>query len=115
MITHNIQFQDKISKFPEIFVFWSFLKNFVHVRIKKRVRISHGKRVIRFRAIEIRLYFCRIMNRVTAFPTRLHVHRRRLRIAQSAQRLHKMLYVPLIQRDFRQTAKILISQGKFAS
>ena len=29
MSTHNIQFRDKIRKFPLVFVFWSFWKNFV--------------------------------------------------------------------------------------
>ena len=42
MSSHNIQFHDKIGKFPEIFVFWSYKKNFVGTQ--KRVRISHGKK-----------------------------------------------------------------------
>ena len=29
MSTHNIQFHDKIRKFPQIFVFMSYRKNFV--------------------------------------------------------------------------------------
>ena len=54
MSTHNIHFHDKIRKFPEIFVFLSYLKNIVGTQ--KRVRISHGKRAIGVRAIEVRLY-----------------------------------------------------------
>ena len=47
MSTHNIQFHDKIRKNP---VFLSYCKNFVGT--EKRVRIIHGKRAIRVRAIE---------------------------------------------------------------
>ena len=54
MITHNIQFHDKIIKNPKIFVFLSYWKNFVGT--EKRVRIIHGKRAIRVRAIEVILY-----------------------------------------------------------
>ena len=54
MSTHNIQFHDKIRKFPKIFVFLSYWKNFVGTQ--KRVRISHGKRAIGVRVIEVRLY-----------------------------------------------------------
>ena len=54
MSTHNIQFYDKVRKFPEIFVFLSYRKNFVGTQ--KRVRISHGKRATGVRAIEVRLY-----------------------------------------------------------
>ena len=59
--THNIRFYDKIRKFPLIFVFLSYRKNFVGTQ--KRVRISHGKRAIGVRAIEVRLYFtkCRMI------------------------------------------------------
>ena len=56
MITHNTQFHDKIRKFPYIFVFFSYRKNFVGTQ--KRVRISHhGKRAIGVQAIEVRLYY----------------------------------------------------------
>ena len=51
MITHNIQFRDKIRKNPYIFVFLSYLKDFVGT--EKRVGIIHGKRAIRVRAIEV--------------------------------------------------------------
>ena len=54
MSTHNIQFHNKIRKFPEIFGFWSFRENFVGTH--KRVRISHGKQAIGVRTIEVRLY-----------------------------------------------------------
>ena len=53
MGTHNIQFHDKIRKFLLIFVFLSYRKNFAGTN--KRVRISHGKRTIIVRAIEVRL------------------------------------------------------------
>ena len=53
MSTHNIQFHDKIRKFPEIFVSLSYRENLVGT--KKRVRISHGKRAIGVRAIEVLL------------------------------------------------------------
>ena len=53
MSTHSIQFHDKIRKIPEIFVFLSYRKNFVGTQ--KQVRISHGKRAIGVRAIEVRL------------------------------------------------------------
>ena len=51
MRTHNIQFHDKIRKFPLKFVFLSYWKNFVGTQ--KLVRISHGKRAIGVRAIEV--------------------------------------------------------------
>ena len=54
MSTHNIHCHDKIRKFPEIFAFLSYLKN--SVGTEKRVRISHGKRAIGVRAIEVQLY-----------------------------------------------------------
>ena len=54
MSTHNIQFHDEIRKFSKIFFFLNYRKNFVGTQ--KRVRISHGKRGIRVRAIEVRLY-----------------------------------------------------------
>ena len=55
MSTHNIQFHDKMKKNPLIFVYLSHQKNFVGTQ--KRVRISHGKRAIGVRAIEVRKYF----------------------------------------------------------
>ena len=55
MSTHNIQFHDEIRKYRKIFVFLSNRKNFAGTRT--RVRISHGKRPIRVRAIEVRLYW----------------------------------------------------------
>ena len=54
MSTRNIQFQDKIKEILKIFVFLSYRKNFVGTQ--KRVRISHGKRAIGVRAIEVRLF-----------------------------------------------------------
>ena len=58
MSTHNIHFHDKIRKKillnPEIFVFFSYRKNFLGTQ--KRLRIIHGKRAIRVRAIEVILY-----------------------------------------------------------
>ena len=45
MSTLNIQFHDKIGKFPGIFVFWSYWKNFVGTQ--KQVQMSHGKQAIR--------------------------------------------------------------------
>ena len=54
MSTHNIQFYDKIRKFLLIFVFLCYRKN--SVGTQKRVRISHDKRAIGVRAIEVRLY-----------------------------------------------------------
>ena len=33
MSTHNIQFHDKISKFPKILVFLSYWKNFVGTKM----------------------------------------------------------------------------------
>ena len=53
MSTHNIQFHDKIRKFPQIFVFWSFLKNFVG--IEKQVRISRDKQAMGVWAIAVQL------------------------------------------------------------
>ena len=52
MSTRNIQCHDGIRKFPEIFVFLSYQKNFVGTQ--KLVRISHGKRAVGVRAIEVR-------------------------------------------------------------
>ena len=54
MSTHNIQFHDKIRKFPLVIVFLSYRKNFKGTQ--KRVRINHGKRAIGVRVIEVRLY-----------------------------------------------------------
>ena len=51
MRTLNIQFHDKMTKFPVIF---ALLEKFLGTQ--KRVRISHGKRAIGVRAIEVRLY-----------------------------------------------------------
>ena len=51
MSISNIKFYDKIRNFPYIFVFLSYLKNFVATQ--KRVRISHGKRASGVPAIEI--------------------------------------------------------------
>ena len=41
MSTHNIQLLNEIIKFPLIFVFLIYRKNFV--RTQNRVRISHGE------------------------------------------------------------------------
>ena len=51
MSAHNIQFHDRIRTFPHIFFSLSYIKNFVGTQ--KRVRISHGKRAIGVRAIEV--------------------------------------------------------------
>ena len=51
MSTLNIQFHDKMTKFPKIFV----LLEKVPIGTQKRVRISHGKRAIGVRAIEVLL------------------------------------------------------------
>ena len=51
MSTNNIQFHDETRKFPLNFV---FLRYFVGTQ--KLIRISHGKRAIGVRAIEVRLY-----------------------------------------------------------
>ena len=48
MNTLNIQFYDKIRKFPNIFFY--LLEEFRR-GLKKRVRISHGKRAIDVRTI----------------------------------------------------------------
>ena len=61
MTTHNIQFHDKIRKFPLVFVFLSYRKNFVGTQ--KRVRINHGKRAIGVRAVEVRLDISRKINK----------------------------------------------------
>ena len=54
MSTYNLQFYKKRRKFLKYFFFSSYRKNFVGT--KKRVRISHGKRAIGVRAIEVQLY-----------------------------------------------------------
>ena len=54
MRTRNIHSYDKMRKFPYIFVFMSYWKNFAETH--KRVRISQGKRAIGVRVIEVRLY-----------------------------------------------------------
>ena len=54
MSTLNIQFHIKLTKFPQIFVLLIYRKIFVGTQ--KRVRNSHGKRVIVVRAIEVLLY-----------------------------------------------------------
>ena len=54
MSTLNIQFHDEIRKIPLTLVFLNSRKIFVGTQ--KRVRMSHGKRVIGVGAIEVRLY-----------------------------------------------------------
>ena len=58
MVTHNIHFNDKIRKcslkYPLIFVFLSYRKNFLGTQ--KQFRISHSKREIGVRVIEVLLY-----------------------------------------------------------
>ena len=54
MSTHNIRFHDKIRKFPFVFVFLSYGRNFVGTQ--KRVRINHGKLAIGVQAIKVGLY-----------------------------------------------------------
>ena len=63
MSTLNIQFHDKMTKYPQIFVLLIYRKNFVGTQ--KRVRISHGKRAIGVRAIEVLLYCSNFYNHVT--------------------------------------------------
>ena len=58
MSTHNIQFHDKIRKNHEIFVFLNYWENFVGT--EKRVRIIHGKRDNRVRAIVVILYLAQL-------------------------------------------------------
>ena len=53
MSTHNIQFHDKIRKKSLNICFLELLD---FVGTEKRVRIIHGKRAIRVRAIEIIQY-----------------------------------------------------------
>ena len=48
------RFHDKIRKFPLVFAFLSYRKNFKGTQ--KRVRINHGNRAIGVRAIAVRLY-----------------------------------------------------------
>ena len=57
MNIHKIHFHDKIKNNPEIFLHVSFLsyrKNFLGTQ--KQVRISHGKRAIDVRVIEVLLF-----------------------------------------------------------
>ena len=54
MNTHNIQFHDKIRKFSLIFLLLAIRR--ILWGLKKRVRISHGKRAISVQAIEVPLY-----------------------------------------------------------
>ena len=53
MSTHNIYFHDKIGKHPKISLDICFLELSEEF---PRVRISHGKRAILVRAIEVTLY-----------------------------------------------------------
>ena len=53
MSTLNIQLHDKMTKFPQILILLIYRTNFV--RTQKRVRITHDKRVIGVRVIEVRL------------------------------------------------------------
>ena len=53
MSTRNAQFHDRIRKIHLLFVFFSYLKNFVGTQ--KRVRINHDKPAIVVRAIDARL------------------------------------------------------------
>ena len=51
MNTHNIHFHEKILKYPLIFVFLNCRRNVIGAQ--KRVGISHGKRAISVRVIEV--------------------------------------------------------------
>ena len=61
MSTHNIKFHDK--KIILEYFFWSYRKDCVGTQ--KRIRISHGKRAIGVRAIEVRLKYRRCPGRAT--------------------------------------------------
>ena len=52
MSTLNIQYHDEMTKLPQIYVLLE--KKFLGTQ--KQVRISHGKRAIDVRAIEVLLY-----------------------------------------------------------
>ena len=54
MSTHNLQFHDKIRKFPLILVFLSYRKNFLGTQ--KRIWIIQGKQAIGVRVIKVLLY-----------------------------------------------------------
>ena len=56
MNAYNIQFCDKIRKFLKYICYLELSKKIVGTQT--RVRISHGKRAIGVRAIEVRLYIC---------------------------------------------------------
>ena len=60
--------QENISKYPKIFVFLGCRKNLLGTN--KRVRISHGERVIGVLVIEVLLYqaTCKQVNIVISFP-----------------------------------------------
>ena len=60
MSAQNIQFHDEIRKFPYIFVFLSFRKNFVGT--PKRVRISHSKQAIGIWSSEVQPYLSKIVD-----------------------------------------------------
>ena len=51
--TYNIQFHDKIRKFPKIFFFLDLSEEF---RRDSKVRNSFGERIIGGRATEVRLF-----------------------------------------------------------
>ena len=71
MSTYNVPFHDKIRKFPKMLVFLSCRKDVVGTQ--KRVRISHGKRVIGVRAIEVRLYYAVIRRVSNETETRIFI------------------------------------------
>ena len=77
MSTSNIQFNDKMTKFLQIFVLLIYRTKFVGTQ--KQVRISHGKRAIGVRAIEVRLYIyiyqekcCNILPRLSNYQIYLY-------------------------------------------
>ena len=41
MSTHNVQFLDRIRKFPLIIVFWSYRENFVGTQNKFELAVVH--------------------------------------------------------------------------
>ena len=71
MITHNILFHDETRKFPYIYVFSSYRKNLVGPL--KPVRISHGKRDIDVRAIQVRLYEMAYLHQILHFNCLSHL------------------------------------------
>ena len=66
MSTYNIECHDKIRNFSKNLFYSAIVR--LSQALKKRVRITHSKRAIGVRAIEVRLYFVLVCGLTPSLP-----------------------------------------------